>query len=60
VLSKLKILKTKHRLLRLQIALAEKTHQLLQDAPVFDWEQIAPSREFYRGPKSTLNELDYQ
>ena len=53
-------MKTKHLLLQLQIALAEKTHQLLQDAPVFDWEQIAPSREFYRGPKSTLNELDYQ
>lgn len=50
----------KHRLIQLQIELAEKKHQLWQDAPVFDWEQIAPSLNFYRESKSTLSELEYQ
>ena len=38
----------------------KNAHQLWQDAPVFDWEQIAASLKFYRGPNSTLNGLEYQ
>ncbi|QNJ30481.1 hypothetical protein SynPROS91_00045 [Synechococcus sp. PROS-9-1] len=60
MLSKSKILKTRRLLLQLQIALSGKMQQLWQDAPVFDWEQIAASLKFYRGPNSTLNGPEYQ